>query len=223
MQLLSKDFPRERPKIVKPDDEIGRADGSKVSSPSRSKFSLKLDQDPEYQSKYLEYPRDRPIYRKPPPMLRPTGISSSGRSSTCFARPTHLQHHHHQECRAFEYEPTSEVRSQYVPYGYVARVEPLRMPANLRLEGSHELQPEYRNAYCARYDRPSCGRSDRSPDASKRREKYWSSDNNVSQCDRTAGAQDVDAFRVLDTRFHEDNVTGKPPPASRRCSSKKYI
>ncbi|XP_019886791.2 uncharacterized protein LOC105278065 isoform X2 [Ooceraea biroi] len=221
-----KNFSRERPKIVKPDDEIGRADGSKVTSPSRSKFSMKIDQDPEYQSKYLreDYPRDRPIYRKPPLMLRPTGISSSGRSSTCFARPTH------QECRAFEYEPTSEVRSQYVPYGYVPRVETLKMPANLRLEGNYELQPEYRNAYCARYDRQSCdkprtmyGRSDRSPSASRRRDKYWLSDTNVGQCDRMAVAQDLDAFRVLDTRFHDDNVTGKPPPASRRSSRHSQI
>ncbi|EZA56688.1 hypothetical protein X777_02292 [Ooceraea biroi] len=149
IEELSKNFSRERPKIVKPDDEIGRADGSKVTSPSRSKFSMKIDQDPEYQSKYLreDYPRDRPIYRKPPLMLRPTGISSSGRSST----------------------------------------------------------------------------SDRSPSASRRRDKYWLSDTNVGQCDRMAVAQDLDAFRVLDTRFHDDNVTGKPPPASRRSSRHSQI
>jgi len=203
---------------VKPDDEIGRADGSKVSSPSHSKFSTKIDQDPEYQSKHLEYPRDRPIYRRPPAMLRPTGISSSGRNSTCFVRPTHYQ-----DCRAFEYEPTSEVRSQYVPYGYVPRTETLKMPANLRLEGNYELQPEYRNAYCAKYDRQSCGeprtiycdKANRNPSASRRRENYWLSDNNVGQCDKTV-TQNLDAFCVLDTRFHEDNITSKPPPASRR-------
>lgn len=203
---------------MKPDDEIGRADGSKVSSPSRSKFSMKIDQDPEYQSKYLECPRDRPIYRKPPPMLRPTGVSSSGRNSACFGRPIH-----HQECRMFEYEPTSEVRSQYVPYGYVPRVETLKMPANLRLEGNFDLQPEYRNAYCTRYDRQgygesktTCGRDDCSPSATKRKENYWLSDNNDGQCDRTAAGQGQDAFCVLDARIHEDNVIGKPPPASRK-------
>jgi len=209
---------------VKPDDEIGRADGSKVSSPSHFKFFTKIDQDPEYQSKHLEYPRDRPIYRRPPSMLHPTEISSSGRSSTCFVRPTH-----HRERRAFEYEPTSEVRSQYVPYGYVPRTDTLKMPANLRLEGNYELQPEYRNAHCARYDRQSCGeprticcdKADRNSSASRRRENYWLTDNNVGQCDRTI-TQDLDAFRVLNTRntrFHEDNVTSKPPLASRRCAS----
>ncbi|KAL0106952.1 hypothetical protein PUN28_015460 [Cardiocondyla obscurior] len=204
-----KDFPRERPKIAKPDVEIGRADGSKVTSPSRSKFSIKIDQDPEYQSKYIEHARDRPVYRKPPVMLRPTVMSSSGRSSACIGKPIH------QEYRAFEYEPTSEVRSQYVPYGYVPRVETLKMPANLRLEGALDLQPEYRNVYCTRYNRQSCdelrtahGRGDCSPSA--RKERLWLS----GQCDKNA----QDAFRVLDTRIHEESITGKPPPASRRSS-----
>lgn len=179
---------------------------------------MKIDQDPEYQSKYLDYPRDRPIYRKPPPMLRPTNVSSSGRSSACFGRPIH-----HQECRPFEYEPTSEVRSQYVPYGYIPRVETLKMPANLRLEGTFDLQPEYRNAYCAKYDRQGCaesktiyGRGDRSPSTIKRREHYWLRGNDSDQCDKTIVAQDQNAFCILDTRMHEENVTGKPPPASRR-------
>ncbi|XP_050455770.1 uncharacterized protein LOC126853761 [Cataglyphis hispanica] len=214
-----KDFPRERPKFARPDDEIGRADGSKVSSPSRSKFSMKIDQDPEYQSKYLDYPRDRPIYRKPPPMLRPTNVSSSGRNSACFGRPIHRQ-----ECRPFEYEPTSEVRSQYVPYGYIPKVETLKMPANLRLEGTFDLQPEYRNAYCAKYDRQSWAepktiydRGDHSPSTMKK-EHYWLKGNDSDQCDKTIVAQDQNAFCILDTRMHEENVTGKPPPASRRSS-----
>ncbi|XP_014488517.1 PREDICTED: uncharacterized protein LOC106751840 [Dinoponera quadriceps] len=219
-----KDFPRERPRISKPDDEIGRADGSKVSSPSRSRFATKIDQDPEYKSKYLEYPRDRPIYRKPPAMLRPTVAVSPARG--CFF--TRVQPIH-PECRAFEYEPISEVRSQYVPYGHVPRVETLKMPASLRPEGNIDLQPEYRNAYCARYDRQggglesrAYGKADRSPNVSRRGENYWLHDNNNNnndyQCDRTLLGQDQDAFRVLDTRILEDNVTGKPPPASRRSS-----
>ncbi|KYM96215.1 hypothetical protein ALC62_13267 [Cyphomyrmex costatus] len=206
-----KDFPRERPKIAKPETEIGRADGSKVTSPSRSKFSIKIDQDPEYQSKYLDYPRDRPIYRKPPAMLRPTGVSSSDRSSACYGKS--IPH----EGRMYDYEPTSEVKSQYVPYGYVPRVETLKMPANLRLEGNLDLQPEYRNVYCARHDRQSCddlrtirGRSDRSPIT--RKDHHW-----MSSGDKTI-AQGQDAFCVLDTRLHEESVTGKPPPASRRSS-----
>ncbi|XP_012536680.2 uncharacterized protein LOC105836883 [Monomorium pharaonis] len=211
-----KDFPRERPKITKPEVEIGRADGSKVTSPSRSKFSMKIDQDPEYQSKYLDYPRDRPIYRKSPAMLRPTGVSSSGCSSACFGKPIH------QECRTFGYEPTSEVRSQYVPYGYVPRVETLKMPSNLRLEGNLDLRPEYRNVYTtARYNRQSCddlrtahGRGDRSP--SMKKEHYWL--NTGDYRDKTTVAQRQNSFCVLDTRIHEENVIGKPPPASRRSS-----
>ncbi|XP_070172349.1 uncharacterized protein [Polyergus mexicanus] len=215
-----KDFPRERPKLAKPDDEIGRADGSKVSSPSRSKFFMKIDQDPEYQSKYLDYPRDRPVYRKPPPILRPTNVSSSGRNSACFGRSIHRQ-----ECRTFEYEPTSEVRSQYVPYGYIPRVETLKMPANLRLEGTFDLQPEYRNAYCAKYDRQGStepktiySRGDHSPSAMKRREHYWIRENDNDQCDKRIAAQQQNAFCILDTRMHEENITGKPPPASKRSS-----
>lgn len=145
-------------------------------------------------------------------MLRPTGVSSC--NSVCYAK-----YPIHQECRAFEYEPISEVRSQYVPYDYVPRVETLKMPANLRFEDL-DLQPEYRNAYCARYDRQGCdelrtthGRDDRNPNT--RKEHYWL--NSGDQCDKTVVAQGQDAFCVLNTRIHaEGNVTGKPPPASRR-------
>lgn len=153
-------------------------------------------------------------------MLRPTVAASPARGSGCFfgkIRPVR---------QAFEYEPLSEVRSQYVPYGHVPRVETLKMPSSLRPEGSIDLQPEYRNAYCARYDRQGGGlepkahvRADRSPSASRRDKNYWLNDNNNNndyQCDRTLVGHDQDAFRVLDTRILEDNVTGKPPPASRR-------
>lgn len=211
--IVIQDFPRERPKIAKPNIEIGRADGSKMTSPSRSKFSIKIDQDPEYQSKYLEYPRDRPIYRKSSAMLRPTGVFSSGCNSVCYAKPIH------QECHTFAYDPITEVRSQYIPYGYVSKVETLKMPANLRLEGNLDFQPEYKNVYCARYDRQGYnelrtthGRGDRSPNT--RKEHYWL--NSDDQCDKTVAAQAQDAFCVLDTRIHEGNVTGKPPLASKR-------
>lgn len=163
-------------------------------------------------------------------MLRPTVAASPARGSTCFFNKINPIH---QECRAFEYEPISEVRSQYVPYGHVPRVETLKMPASLRPEGNIDLQPEYRNAYCARYDRQGAGldprayrRTDRSPSASRRGENYWLNDNNNNdyQCDRTLVGQDQDAFRVLDTRILEDNVTGKPPPASRRyIELKKFL
>ncbi|XP_066583179.1 uncharacterized protein [Prorops nasuta] len=54
-----KNFPRERPKLSRPEDEIGRADGSVIRSPTHSVFSTKIDQDPEYRSKYLDYPCER--------------------------------------------------------------------------------------------------------------------------------------------------------------------
>ncbi|XP_076246760.1 uncharacterized protein LOC143186840 isoform X2 [Calliopsis andreniformis] len=65
-----KDFPRGRPTIAKPEDEIGRADGSKISSSPTNKFLKKIDQDPEYKSKYMDYQKDHPVYRKPPLAVR---------------------------------------------------------------------------------------------------------------------------------------------------------
>lgn len=197
-----------------------------MSSPSHSKFSTKIDQDPEYKSKYLDYPRDRPVYRKPPPILRSTMATCSRRGSACLFGRVHPTHHQ-QEYRAFEYEPTSEVRSQYIPYGHVPRVETLRMPTNLRPEGNIDLQPEYRTAYCAQYDRhqgcdeaKTYGKGDRSPiTISRKNDNYWLNDDNNNGgrlCDRMIVPQEQDAFRILNTRMHEENVTGKPPPASRR-------
>ncbi|KAG7205450.1 hypothetical protein KM043_007440 [Ampulex compressa] len=218
-----KDFPRERPKILKPEDEIGRADGSKVpSSPTHSKFSTKIDQDPEYKSKYLDYPRERPVYRKPPASLRPT-LVPSGRSSAGLSKSLR------QDFRRQDYEATSEVRAQYVPYGHVPRVETLKMPASLRLEGNLDLEPEYRNAYCTKHDNRPCdeprmhrGR-DRSSSASRRRENYWMNNDHSERFGRVNAAQDQEAFQVLNTRIHEESVVGKPPPASRRGSRVSQI
>ncbi|KAF7388565.1 hypothetical protein HZH68_012507 [Vespula germanica] len=209
-----KDFPRERPTFAKPEDEIGRADGSKVlSSPTRLKFSTKIDQDPEYKSKYLDYPKDSFVYRKPPLALRTTAACSD--RSTC-------NKHNFYETRRYDYEPTSEVRSQYVPYGHVPRVKPLRIPANLRLEGSLDLQPEYRNAYCSQRDyRSSCDlkkqrNRERSLSASRKKDNYWINNNNSERFGCVNAAEDQDAFQVLNTRIHEDSIIGKPPPSNRR-------
>ncbi|XP_012284520.1 uncharacterized protein LOC105701937 [Orussus abietinus] len=197
-----RDFPRERPKLARPEDEIGRADGSKVSSsPALSRFSTKIDLDPEYKSKYLQDAKDagdakdRLVFRKPPTTSRPSPLSgSSGRLD----------------------DLASEVRSQYVPYGRVPRVETLRMPANLRLEGSMDLRPEYRNAYCAVRDPPVSSeprmhrRRDRSLSASRRKNDCWTTDYG----ERSA----ADAFRILDPRAPENRVLGKPPLGSGRNS-----
>ncbi|XP_043258873.1 uncharacterized protein LOC122401040 [Colletes gigas] len=214
-----KDFPRERPKIVKPEDEIGRADGSKVPSSPATKFSTKIDQDPEYKSKYLDYQRDHPVYRKPSLTMRSTLIPTEHGAS--FGK---------QESKRYNYELTSEMRSQYVPYGRVPNVEPLRIPSNLRLEGNLDLQPEYRTAYCTKrenqlYTVPKMHRRrDRSLSASRRKDNYWIN-NNVEQFDCTNVTQDQDAFQVLHTEVQEDNthIRGKPPSGSRRGSRASLI
>ncbi|XP_020297571.1 uncharacterized protein LOC109862081 isoform X2 [Pseudomyrmex gracilis] len=105
-----KDFPREQPTIVKPNNVIGRADGSKVFSPPFFKFSAKIDQDPEYQSHHQNYPRDQPIYRKSSSLLRPTVAYSSTRHSACFDSSTYDR-----DYPTFKYEPTceSECKSSY--------------------------------------------------------------------------------------------------------------
>lgn len=132
--FFSQDFPRERPKLLKPEDEIGRADGSKVSnsSPSHSRFKTKIDQDPEYKSIYLDPTKERPVYHRPPLSLRPS-VNSSSRSSIHMRAPSQLDGYHYQRRDSRKTDaPLSEIRSQYVNYGQVPRVESLRMPANLR-------------------------------------------------------------------------------------------
>ncbi|XP_033356653.1 uncharacterized protein LOC117237113 isoform X3 [Bombus vosnesenskii] len=206
-----KDFPRERPKIVKPEDEIGRADGTKISSPSPTpRFTSKIDQDPEYNSKYLDYQRDHPVYRKPPLNLRSTYILPK---YTRFGR---------QEPKRHDHDFISEVRAQYIPYGHIPRVETLKMPTNLRLEGNLDLEPEYKTAYCSKHENQLQNelrmhrKRDRSLSASRRKENYWI--NNADQFGFTNAAQDQDAFQVLHTRVHEDNVYGKPPTGGQRSS-----
>ncbi|XP_033330525.1 uncharacterized protein LOC117222747 isoform X2 [Megalopta genalis] len=210
-----KNFPRGRPKILKPEDEIGRADGSKIPSSPTSKFSTKIDQDPEYKSKYLDYQRDHPVYRKPPLTVRSTLVPQE--FCTAYGK---------QDARRYDYELTSEVRSQYVPYGCVPKVEPLRMPSSLRLEGNLDLEPEYRTAYCTKRESQCANprmhrRRDHSLSASRRRENHWI--NNVDQIDHATTVQDRNAFQVLKTRIHEDNVCGKPPSGSRRHSRTSQI
>ncbi|XP_034946885.1 uncharacterized protein [Chelonus insularis] len=210
-----KDFPRERPKLLKPEDEIGRADGSKVHlSSSSGKFSTKIDQDPEYKSKYLD--RDRPVYRKPPMSRRPSGGSNFGKRLVPDMR---------------HYVPTSEVRSQYVPYGHVPRVETFRRPISLRPEGSMNLQPEYRDAYCRKKDHPVVEsryrNRDRSYSGSRRRSSNWmnynNDNNNNNLNDHTIDQTEMidsgqNAFQILHSKAEHDNLAGKPPAGSRRSS-----
>ncbi|XP_051168388.1 uncharacterized protein LOC127286117 [Leptopilina boulardi] len=220
-----KDFPRERPKLLKPEDEIGRADGSKIaSSPVHIKFSSKIDQDPEYKSIYLDLSRERPLYRKPPLSLRPSVILSSGRTSANASRMSF-----HEPKRHHDLEPTSEVRSQYISYGQIPRVETLRMPANLRLEGNLDLEPEYKNAYCSRpslnvFNEPRMHRHrERSLSASRKKDNYWVNNNNSEQFGRINAADDQDAFQILSTRVHEESIVGKPPSGSRRGSRASLV
>ncbi|KOC63941.1 hypothetical protein WH47_01256 [Habropoda laboriosa] len=198
-----KDFPRERPKIVKPEGKIGRADGSKISSSSTPKFSTKIDQDPEYKSKYLDYQRNYTVHRKSP------------EHGICFTRQDDKR-----QGRQF----ISEVRAQYVPYGNIPKVKTFKMPANLRLEGNLDLEPEYRTAYCAKrenqlYTEPKIHhRRDHCSSVSRRKENYWINNNNAEQFYFTNAAKDQDAFQVLNTQVHEDSIHGKPPTSSRRGS-----
>lgn len=197
--------PRERPKSLKPEDEIGLADGTKVhSTVNPGKFQTKIDRDPEYKSKYVD--KDRQVYRKPPPALRPTvGATGFGTRIVPDLR---------------QYEATSEVRAQYVPYGHVPRVETLRMAPNLRSEGNMDLQPEYRDAYCTRREYPIVEQRykhrERSLSASKRHENNWMCNNNGEQFGMVNAEHDQDAFQVLQTRVHNDSIVGKPPIITRR-------
>ncbi|XP_057328368.1 uncharacterized protein LOC130669461 [Microplitis mediator] len=202
-----KDFPRERPKLLKPEDEIGRADGSKVNSlNSAGKFPTKIDQDPEYKSKYID--RDRPIYRKPPLSRRPS-IGSSGFNRRLV--PDLRQYH-----------PTSEVRSQYVSYGNIPRTETLRMPVNLRPEGDMDLQPEYRDAYCTKRDYAVTDIKHRHRDRSltdfRRHENNWLGNNNDDQLGVGYNEHDQNAFQVLNSRVEDESIVDKPPPGGRRGS-----
>lgn len=95
------------------------------------------------------------------------------------------------------------------------------MPVNLRLEGNLDFEPEYKTAYCVKrenqlqVDQRMHRKRDRSLSASRRKENYWIS-NNSEQFGFTNAAQDQDAFQILNTRVHEDNVCGKPSLSNRR-------
>ncbi|CAK9811051.1 hypothetical protein ANTPLA_LOCUS6807 [Anthophora plagiata] len=203
-----KDFPRERPKIVKPEGKIGLADGSKISSSPTIKFSTKIDQDPEYKSKYLDYQRNYTVNRKSP------------EHGICFTRQDDKR-----QGRQF----ISEVRAQYVPYGNIPKVETFKMPTNLRLEGNLDLEPEYRTAYCAkrenqRYTEPKIHhRRDNCSSVSRRKENYWINDNNAEQCYFANTCKDQDAFQVLNTQVHEDSTHGKPSISNRRGSKSSQM
>lgn len=214
---------------MKPGDEIGRSDGSKILSASvntGSKFPTKIDMDPEYKSKFLDLSnsKESPVYRKPPLALRPSAsnYNTEPRRRSRRSSPSDAD----QRQRHFD---TTEVRSQYVPYGNIPRVESVKMPANLQLEGNIDLQPEYRNAYCnARNynvvnDQPRMHRRrERSSSESRRRDNYWTNnsmsdgENIVRKIYKDDDPQD--AFRILKTRVRDDvnNVVGKPPSGNRR-------
>ncbi|KAJ8686684.1 hypothetical protein QAD02_022478 [Eretmocerus hayati] len=242
-----KDFPRERPKLMKPEDEIGRADGSKVPSPSPARFKTKIDQDPEYKSIHLE-----PSYRDRLPFPRPLPANSffrstSGRNSL-MSNPISSNGDvtQRKDSRPLQM-PTSEIRAQYVDYGKTPRAESLRIPTTLRLEGSIDMEPEYRNAYCSANREQQNqqqnttttltvpgvtsvpNRRERSSSTSMRRRSgsgsgnYWLENNNAEHFGTVNASGDQDAFQVLHTRVHEDSVVGKPPPGTRRNSSKSFL
>lgn len=87
---------------------------------------------------------------------------------------------------------------------------------------------EYRTAYGALGQRASVAPSDkesllrpireRSLSASRRRDSsnYWLDNDNSERFGTVNAAEDQDAFQILQTRVHEDNVVGKPPAGLRR-------
>lgn len=101
-----------------------------------------------------------------------------------------------------------------------------------RIEGSTEIEPsEYRNAYgpqprgsIAASDKPQHQEllrppiRERSHSSSRRRESnnYWMDNDNGERFGTVNAAEDQDAFQILQTRVHEDNVVGKPPLGTRR-------
>lgn len=199
---------------MRPEDTIGRADGSKIQqSAGHTPFPTKIDQDPEYNSKLFD--TDRLVYRKPPLAMRPSAVTPGFevRNGSEFHRDG----------------ATSEVRSQYVPYGQLARVETLKMPANLCLEGSIEMQPEYQAAYCRRRENSISNEPrrhryrNRSISASRNQDNCWTTNNNGEQFGQINAAEEQDAFQVLSTRVHDESIVGKPPPGIRRYYEKMYI
>ncbi|XP_014227458.1 uncharacterized protein LOC106652832 [Trichogramma pretiosum] len=239
-QAAYKNFPRERPKLIKPADEIGHADGSKISTmPSPRRFKTKIDQDPEYKSIFLnpEYKsgsnsdltRDRAIFYKPPHPLRPS-ISSSRAS-------LRMDSVNNRRGSRMSMAPMSEIRSQYVNYGHVPRTENLRIPTSLKLEGNINLEPEYRDAFCMNNNNHNnnighqrrMSRVDQSStminDASKNRREsgggHWA-ENYSGDCFGAINASESqDAFQILHTRVHEESVVEKPPPGNRRLSQSR--
>lgn len=132
-------------------------------------------------------------------------MTSPSRSSWSFSTPIHQKYH------TFEYKPISEVRSQYVPYGYISKVNSVKMPANLRLEGDIDLQPEYRDAYCKQHDYQICNerkvydRDQRSLSASRKSKNFWLSK-----------GEEQDSFQKRNMQTYKEKIIGKPPPGSRR-------
>ncbi|XP_014205469.1 uncharacterized protein LOC106637273 [Copidosoma floridanum] len=235
-----KEFPRERAKLAKPGNEIGLSDGSKVPNLSPRHFTSKIDQDPEYKSMYVEH---RP--REPPPRGLPSRRPSASSSSV---NNSPFGFHYNRRSRFGEparQQPLTEIRSQYVDYGPVPRTETLRAPANLRLEGNLDMEPEYRTAFRDHRSSnpiqvapaPSRRRSDRSLSASRRttngstkiinnnnnsngnnNNNYWIDNDNGDRFGSVNAGDQQDAFQVLHTRLHEESVVGKPPPSNRRNS-----
>ncbi|XP_044020726.1 uncharacterized protein LOC122860800 isoform X2 [Aphidius gifuensis] len=204
-----KNFPRERPKLLKPTDEIGRSDGSKINklhNPIR--YTKKIDNDPEYKSKYIENDN------------RKNSISSRRAStvSSTYGKPFLVP-----DMRNLQ--STSEVRSQYIPYGQIPRVKKYKMQTNIQTEGDMILKPEYRDAYCTRNDNETAlsryKQRERSLSISKRDNNNWIN-NDVSEKFGMINAEhEQNAFQILKTKIHDDgNITGKPPTLGGRRGSR---
>lgn len=219
--VAPQDFPRHRPILMKPEDEIGRADNTKMaSSPTQPKFATKIDHDPEYKSIYF----GRSVYRKPPLSLR-SPVVLSGRISVPVLNS------------GINSPNTTEVKSQYVLHGGIPKVESLKVPNNLQLEGSLGLEPEYKKAYCMKpdysllhnnnndIDEPRIfRRRDRSLSSSRKKPNYWNVDNNhahykqnYTDFDHDNGNNKKSNYEANSHSFQVlDNILGKPSSEDRR-------
>lgn len=113
-------------------------------------------------------------------------------------------------------QSTSEVRSQYIPYGQIPRVKKYKMQTNIQPEGDMILKPEYRDAYCTRHDNETAlsryKQRERSLSVSKRDNNNWINNDNSEKFGMINAEHEQNAFQILKTKIHEDgNITGKPP------------
>lgn len=91
-----------------------------LKRPNNLSLEGKLECAPEYKDMFIDFPRERPVIRRPPVSLKQEG----------------------------ELYITTEKRSQFIDFlSRTMRPDLARKPTNLALEGKMESKPEYRDSY----------------------------------------------------------------------------